>query len=206
MNLNSFAVPVDGDASNATEWALRITGAVGGSTSDGDVLTSGALLVGGTTRTAAVTLTRPADTNAYAAKDAVSDSTSAPTVLTFSNIARLNGGSGYITKARLMTNQSSNIARYRLHLYHTAPAAINDNSQFTLLWANRTNRVGYIDFDALNTEGTGSDAAGALNTAIRLAFVCAAASDDLIGRLETLDAFTPANAQVFYIELTAECN
>lgn len=162
--------------------------------------------VGGNTVAVSVEFSRPADTTAYAARDAVANSTSSPTVLTFSNIARVNAGSGYITKARLMTDQSTNTARFRLHLYRTAPTAINDNAAWTLLWANRANRIGFIDFSALQTEGTGSDAANALNTDIRLAFVCATASRALYGMLETLDAFTPASGQQFMIELSAEAN
>jgi hypothetical protein len=156
--------------------------------------------------TVAVTLTRPADTTAYAAKDAVSDSTSAPTVLTFADLARVNAGSGYIVKARLMTNQSTNTARFRLHLYHTTPTAINDNAAHTLLWANRANHIGYVDFAAAQTEGTGSDAANSQNDTVRMPFVCASGSRAVYGLLETLDAFTPASGQVIYIELTADLN
>jgi hypothetical protein len=162
--------------------------------------------VGGHMEPVSATLTRPADTTAYAAKDAVSDSTSAPTVLTFSKLARVQGGSGYIVKARLMTNQSTNVARFRLHLYHTAPTAINDNAAHTLLWANRAARIGWIDFAACQTEGTGSDAANALNDTVRLPFSCADTSRHLYGLLEAIDAFTPASAQVFFIELTADLN
>lgn len=162
--------------------------------------------VGGNMGVASAAITRPSNTDAYTAKDAVSDSTSAPTVLTFSDLARINGGSGYVTKARLLTNQSTNTTRFRLHLYHTAPTAINDNAAFTMLWANRANRVGYIDFDSQQTEGSGSDSSNALNTTIRLAFKCATGSRVLYGLLETLGAFTPASGQLFFIELTAENN
>jgi hypothetical protein len=162
--------------------------------------------VGGSMAYVGVTLTRPADTTAYAAKDAVSNSTSAPTVLTFTDLARVNAGSGYIVKARLMTNQSTNTARFRLHLFHTAPTAINDNAAYTMLWANRANRIGYIDFAACSTEGSGSDAAFTQNDTVRLPFVCAAATRNVIAMLETLDVFTPASAQVFYLELTVDQN
>jgi len=162
--------------------------------------------VGGRMTAVAVTLTRPADTIAYAAKDAVSNSTSAPTVLTFADMARINAGSGYIVKARLMTNQSTNTARFRLHLYHTTPTAINDNAAHTLLWANRVNRIGYVDLPAMQTEGSGSDAANSQNDTIRMPFVCAAGGRSVFALVETLDIFTPANGQIFYIELTPDQN
>lgn len=161
---------------------------------------------GGALATSAVTLTRPSNTDAYAAKDAVSNSTSAPTVLTFAAAARVNGGSGYITRVRLMTNQSANVARFRLHLYHTAPTPINDNAACTLLWANRANRIGYIDLPACQTEGTGSDAANAQNDTVRLPFICGASAQAIYGLFETLDAFTPASGQVFYLELMIDQN
>jgi hypothetical protein len=167
--------------------------------------------VGGNGSYVGVEFTRPADTTAYAALDAVSDSTSAPTVLTFANLARVNGGSGYITKARLFTDQKTNVARFRLHLFHTAPTAINDNSPYTLLYANRANRIGHIDFPACATEDpTNSTAASARvvpdGVSLPLAFKCADGAKTIYGLLETLDAFTPASGQKFWIELTADNN
>lgn len=155
--------------------------------------------------------TRPSDTTPYDAKDVVSNSTSAPAVMTFSEMAPLQGGkSGYITKARLFTNQSTNTASFRLHLFHTAPTPINDNSPYTLLWANRTSRIGYIDFPACSTEGTGSDASnaqkggGVSNANLAMPFTCASDSRAIYGVLETLTAFTPASGQLFFVELTAD--
>ena len=160
--------------------------------------------VGGKGAVIAATFARPNDTTAYAAKDAVSDSTSSPTVLTFTNIARVNAGTGYITKARIVTDQATNVARFRLHLFNVAPTAINDNAAHTLLWANRASRLGYVDFDGCQTEGTGSDCANTVNSTVRLHFAAAAGTRTLYGLLETRDAFTPAALQNLYIELSAE--
>ena len=163
--------------------------------------------VGGRTVRVAATFARPADTSAYAALDTVSTSTSAPVVITLSNMARINAGSGYITKARIMTDQKTNTARLRLHLFHTAPTLTNDNAAFPLLWADRANRVGKIDFSPMTTEDpTNSTCAESLNESVRLSFTCEAANTALYGILETLDAFTPASGQNFYISLTAEQN
>jgi hypothetical protein len=157
------------------------------------------------------TLTRPADTAAYAALDAVSNSTSAPVPLTFTDIAPVvggNGGSGYIVKARMMTDQATFTGRIRLHLYTASPTAINDNAAHTMLWANRANRIGSIDFPAAATEGSGSNAAFAIATPgtgnIALAFKCATGDQSLYGLVETRDIFTPASGQNFYFELTAD--
>lgn len=161
--------------------------------------------VGGTTSYVGVDFTRPSNTDAYAAKDVIGN-TGAAANLTFTNIARINQGSGYITKVRIMTNQAANAARFRLHLFHTAPTPIADNAQYTLSWSNRANRIGSIDLDAQSTEGTGSDASTSLNKDIRLEYHCTSGSRTLYGILETLDAFTPTSAGLFYVEIAAENN
>lgn len=156
-------------------------------------------------------LTRPADTTAYTAKDAVSNSTSSPALLTFADFARVNGGSGLIVRARLFTDQKTNTAQFRLHLFHTAPTAINDNSPYTLLYANAANRIGSIDFPAMATEdATNSTAASAMRPSFEgayptpnLLFKCASDSRAIYGMLETISAFTPASGQKFYVQLGA---
>lgn len=149
---------------------------------------------------------RPADTNAYIALDTIANATSGASILTFDPAAaRIIGDGGYITKARLTTDQKTNTARYRLHLFHTAPTMINDNSPFTLLYANRDKRIGYIDFAACATEdSSGSNCAHSLNSTVRLAFKCANDARVIYGILETLDPFTPASQQNFHIELSVE--
>lgn len=155
------------------------------------------------------TVTRPANTDAYAAKDVISTAVGA--VIEFSGMARANGGTGTIVKARLMTNQSTNTASYRLHLFHTQPTAIADNSPYAMLDANKANRVGMIDFPAAATEGTGSDAAATMRPSSdgsypppNLWYKCAANDTKLYGILETVGAFTPASGQTFFIELGAD--
>ena len=183
MNLLRMTTPLVGTgAYDFDKWALRT--------------------IGGNYLVAATALTRPANTDAYTAKDVVGPAVTAN--LTFTNVAREVGGSGKIVKACLFTDQSANVARYRLHLYHTAPVAIADNAPMAILWVKRASRVGYIDFAAAVTEGTGSDMAYSLNAAPGLPFVCVADSRNLLGVLEALDAFTPASSQGYYIELTAE--
>lgn len=147
-------------------------------------------------------LTRPANTDAYAAKDAVGPTSA---LLTFTDLARVTGGTGYITKARIITDQKTLTARFRLHLFNAAPTAIADNAPFLLLYADASKRIGYIDFPAFATEdATNSTAAVAQNILDRLPFV--AVTKTLHGVLETLDVFTPASAQKFIVYLTADVN
>lgn len=196
LNIDIGAVTIDGvEIKNDAGNPVLVSGAV----SSNSVVSS-------------ATITRPADTTAYAAKDVVSNSTSAPVVLTFSGMARANAGTGTIVRARLMTSQKTNVALYRLHLFHTAPTVIADNSPYTLLYANAANRIGSIDFPALSTEdSTNSTAAASMRpsydgsyNAPNLWYKCKSDGTSLYGVLETLSAFTPDSAQTFFIELGAD--
>ena len=167
------------------------------------VSSSNPLPVGGKSVQKSASFTRPADTTAYAANDAVANSTSTPTLLSFANCANANGGQGYIVKTQLLTNQKTCTARFRLSFYHTAPSPVNDNAPKPMLYANKDKLIGRIDLDPCNTEDTTSDAAFALSTAL-MPYVCAAADTTIYCILTTLDAFTPASAQQFFLEITCE--
>ena len=161
------------------------------------------ILVGGKSVQKSASFARPVDTTAYEANDAVANSTSTPTLLSFANCANANGGQGYIVKTRLLTNQKTCTARFRLSFYHTAPSPVNDNAPKPMLYANKDKLIGCIDLDPCNTEDTSSDAAFALSTAL-MPYVCAAADTSIYCILTTLDAFTPASAQQFFVEITCE--
>ena len=179
--------------------------------SGGTILTAAGSVVGSNTVRVGVEFTRPANTDAYIAKDVVSNSTSAPTVLTFANFARVNGGSGIIVRARLMTDKKDVTATFRLHLFHTAPTAINDNSPYLLLYSNAANRIGMIDFPAMASEDpTNSTASATMRPSSdavmgtpNLWFSSDPGSRSIFGILETTAAFTPASGQKFYVELAA---
>ena len=106
------------------------------------------LTVGGKSVQKSVSITRPSDTTAYAANDVIADSTSVPTLLSFLNCANAAAGQGYIVKTRLMTDQKTCTARFRLSFYHTATTPINDNAPKTTLFANKDKHIGRIDLDA----------------------------------------------------------
>lgn len=163
--------------------------------------------IGGNTGIVVATFSRPANGTNYSDGDVVG--TSPATVLQFSNAARINAGSGYITKARIVTSQATNQAAYRLHIYSVAPTAIADNAVNTILFNDAYKRVGYIDFQLPIMGGSGavgSTGCEALAANIRIAFKCDAGTRHLYGVLETLTSFTPASAQSFYVELSIENN
>lgn len=167
--------------------------------------------VGSNTSVVGVEFTRPADTAAYAARDVVCNSTSSPTVITFADFARVNQGSGIIVRARLFTDKKDVTASFRLHLFHTAPTAIADNSPYTLLYVNAANRIGQIDFPAMASEdATNSTASATMRPSSdgsfgppNLWYQAASGSRAIYGVLETLSAFTPASEQKFHVQLAA---
>ncbi len=169
-------------------------------------LSSNPAVVSTKCRILVASFSRPADILPYAVSDAVSNSTSAPTLGEFANAADVNGGSGYIVSAQICTDQAACTAAFRLYLYTTAVTPINDNAQFPLLDANKPPiRVGYIDFPAVAQEGTGSTSAAAEWTGQKL-YVCNAASKSLYYQLVTKSIFTPASAQNFTISLGVDKN
>jgi len=152
-----------------------------------------------------VELTRPsAITPDYSINDVVSDSASAPTLLTFANIARVVGGSGYIVKVRLLSNQKTNVAQFRLHLFHTAPTPVNDNAPYPLAYANKNLAIGYIDFPPMTTEDSATSTASLSMWSGSLHYI--AETRDIFGILETRTTFTPTAGQLFYIEMSVDNN
>jgi hypothetical protein len=132
-------------------------------------------------------------------------------LLRFANMARVANQNGYIFKGQLYTDQKTCVARIKVHLFSSSVTAIADNSPYLRLWANRGNRTGEVIFPAMATEdATNSTAASAIvtpNTSssnIPLYFGTLSGSADLYGIVETLDAFTPASGQQFYIRFGNE--
>lgn len=149
--------------------------------------------------------TRPADTTAYAAGDVASDSTSAPTVITFTNVASQNNGGGVIVSAELIdsANQATK-GIFELWLFDTTVTPDNDNAVFTPTDAELATLVGVIPFDV---SYVGDVTAGADGNAIyqaqhlNLPFKAGASSRNLFGVLVVRNAYTPVSAESFVIRL-----
>jgi hypothetical protein len=154
--------------------------------------------VGGHTVAVAATLTRPGDATPYAANDAVTNSTSAPSPIEFPLSARVDGGSGLIVGARL--TKSTNVvaaAQFRLWLYSATPSGTpNDNAAFAQAWANRDKRIGYVDF---LSPVAGADCFGTLS-AQPMPFKLAS-GQSLYGIIQALAGYTPGNAENLRVEL-----
>lgn len=147
--------------------------------------------------------TRRNDTTAYAAEDVINNSTSSPSLLTFtSSDISLQGGQSFIAKTlRVITDSSTTTnASFRLYLLKSTQTAIADNSAQTLLYTNRSKRIGYIDF-TLTSGGTGSDCAEAMVTDVNIPFKLS--SGAIYGYLVAKAAYTPTSGQNFTFELLA---
>lgn len=133
---------------------------------------------------------RPANTTAYAVNDAVNDNTTAGSVTELS--WSIPAGAGILRRVRVKkSDQTVATPTIRVWLYDTVFAsAAGDNAAFS---HPATDAIGYVDVDVLNA-GT-DDAVGWSNCDIP--FV----AGTLYGQLETLTAFTPANAETFTISL-----
>ena len=132
-------------------------------------------------------------------------------IFKLNSMARVAGQNGYVVKGQLYTDQKTCVARVRVHLFSTPPTAIADNSPYLKLWANRTIRTGEIAFPALSTEdATNSTAASSIVTGntsgsnLPMYFGTVSPSTGLYPLFETLDAFTPASGQNFYLRFGNE--
>lgn len=138
--------------------------------------------------------TRPGDTTAYAAGDAIATSTSAPTMPSIT-IARNASGTGYTARLILQTNQVTCVAPMRVRFY-SANTGQNDvdNAPLLIKDADSAIYLGYVDFPAFTTEA-GSDTTEAYGS-VSIPFV-ADASLKVYWRPQTRIAFTPASGQKF---------
>lgn len=93
------------------------------------------------------TITRIADHTAYTAADAISDSTTTPTVggFTFTGACRVSGGTGVITDIIITdSDDSTTDLQPSLFIYNTAVTAINDNAAFAVTDAEARTLVAKI--------------------------------------------------------------
>ena len=201
-----------------TATAALLTGTIlaAGTNNIGDVdiasIAAGANRIGtvsGVLKTVSVTKALAAAGD-YAAGEVLSESAGAGTAWTFAAIARANNASGYIVRAIALCQTTALTPRLTIFLFHTTPTCtLNDNAANTaVLWADRANFIGSIDFPAMEDLGTGVSQAIATPSTVGglpLAFDTAAAADDLIGVVVTRDAITGESAGMnLLIALTVE--
>jgi hypothetical protein len=144
--------------------------------------------------TCTTSITRPSDTTAYAALDAYSDSTSAPTSggFTFTSAARASGKSVILTDLVVTnSNAAATPLQATLFLFDTAITNINDNAAFTISDSEILTLVAKIPF----TMGT-----GAANNHVHLQNlnigITTVGSANLRFAIRVENVYTPASAEV----------
>jgi hypothetical protein len=184
----------------------------GGDGVSAPVVDAGSVLIptGGRIVRVTASFTRPADTTAYAFGDVVADSTTAPTVITFANCARANGGSGWIVGAKLVDSANQTVKGiFELWLFSAAPGLDNDNAAFTPTDAEALTAFGPLLFSAGHvgdaTAGAGGNFVYPLN-GVAVPFVAGGGTTSLFGELVVRNAYTPVSAGTFAFELLIQQN
>jgi hypothetical protein len=148
---------------------------------------------------AAVTLTRTADTNAYLAGDVIGAATGSTAALTFASMGP-SAGRIEIESVQLEIDLASvpaGMTSFRLYLYNvTPPSALGDNAAFDLPSGDRASFLGYVDL------GTPVDLGSTLyieshNIGKRLKL----AGTSVFAYLVTNAGYTPSSGDVFVITL-----
>src|SRR5947207_2270061 len=126
----------------------------------------------------------------YAAGDALSDSTSAPTSggFTFTSAARKSGGSGIILDATIATSADAGTRLSgEIFLFNQAVTNINDNAAFAVSDAEIKTCVGVIPFALFDSGNNGF----AHVTGLNILFTCVGTAN-LRFLIRTRNAYTPA--------------
>ena len=148
-------------------------------------------------------ITRPANTTAYAADDAISD-TSADNLYNFNNAARSPGGSGTIDKCVIVDSaDAATRPDLELWLFNTPPAKTTDNSAWAVSDTELNFLTGIIVLPAGDFKrGAASGNLAQMQANLGIPFVCRPSSTSLYGQLVVRNAYTPASGEIFTITLS----
>lgn len=138
------------------------------------------------------TITRPSDSNAYAANDCFSSSTSTPTSggSTITNAARVSGGGGTIT-GMIAVMSAGSAFNGEVWIFDQAATNTNDNAALSVTDADMLNLVAVIPFNTIDV--TAVNAMSYVNC--EEDFVCVGTAN-LRYLVKVMSAFTPASAEV----------
>jgi hypothetical protein len=147
-------------------------------------------------------LTRPADTTAYAAGDAVGDATTGA-AMTFTPVGGgLNVG-GEIKGASCISSQNAGTKPdLQLWLFSAALASNPaDNAAFAPTDNDMLNFIGRIDFPTANFKAANAGAAGAGNSACIASVATLPVPGTVYGYLVVQNAYAPISAEVIQVNL-----
>lgn len=164
--------------------------------------------VGGESAVVVGSVTRPADTIAYAAGDLIANSTTAASVAAIAlAAARINGGTGLVRRIRLSTNRTglAGTELFRVHLFRNDPAlgsgiANGDNGAFSVNGIAAIH-LGHADvvLDRVFRDGAKGIATPAVGSDIL--FDAGAATTGIFALIEARGAYTPASGETFTVAL-----
>ncbi len=150
---------------------------------------------------------------AYTANDVISASTAASGTMTaFAAVAREDGGSGYITNARLSLGTTLITPRITALIFNAGTlfgGTTGDNTPNTsVAGTDQATYIGPIDFGALGNIGTGGNSEFLATPStvgnLPMGFVCASDADDLYALLVTRDDVTIGTNVTTRVDLTVE--
>lgn len=151
--------------------------------------------------TATATITRPADTTAYAVNDAWADSTSAPTSggFTLSNVCSASGKTSALTTLTVVSsNDPATTLQGEIWLFNSSVTAVNDNAAFALSDADSIKLVGKVPFSLETSQnGSGTNSIFVAN-GLDLHVTCSG-SANLRFLVKVKNAFTPASAEALQV-------
>lgn len=156
-------------------------------------------------------VTRPADTNIYAANDALADAVAGAVITTLTNCARLVAGSGWILNVICIDSANQAVKPdLELWLFDTTVTAINDNAVFTITDAEAATVISVVHFEVWES---GDDTVGAGGNCISrsvleqpIGFTCGANSRNLFALWKVKNAYTPVSGEVFTARLQIDQN
>ena len=142
---------------------------------------------------------RPADTTAYADGDLVANDTDIADVVPLKFTVGGQNVGIMIRRARLRTSTTNvTLASFRLHLFTNKPTpAVADNA--ALVVSDTPGYLGYFDFtlSAAFADGAVVHAVPAIGSEI----VARVGDGAIYGLLQAKAGYTPASAQLFYVQL-----
>lgn len=197
----------DGDISSANPLPVEQIGATpAGSNNIGDVdvltlpaLPTGSNVIGqvtGSFKTCSTDVTLPTS-SIYAINDCISDSTSAPTTggFTFTDAARVSGGSGIITDAIISSSADvATLLQGEVWIFNTAVTNVNDNAPFVVSDSEIKTCVGKIPFTLEDAGNNGFYHATNLN----IGFTCSG-SANLRFLIRAKNTYTPATDVLTFV-------
>lgn len=153
---------------------------------------------------AAVSVTRTADTNAYTANDVLGSATGSTAALDF-NLGAISGSNIMITSVAFERDVSALVSgesSYILYVYVvTPPSALGDNAAFDIPVGDRASFVGKIPLGVLVAEGGSPHTlyieTNGINKQIKLS------GTHVFGYLVTVGAYAPTSAAVHKVTLNA---